>query len=106
MLADACLRGVGLHAELGRPVRMSVNVSARQLQHPDFVEHVEQALESSGFPAACLTLELTETVLLSSGDRVEQQLKALKEMGICSRSTTSAPATRRWRICGACPSTS
>ncbi|HST18551.1 MAG TPA: GGDEF and EAL domain-containing protein [Gaiellaceae bacterium] len=82
VLADACRRGIDLHAELGRPVRMSVNVSARQLQHPDFVEHVEQALESSGFPAECLTLELTETVLLSSGDRVEQQLSALKEMGI------------------------
>ena len=46
---------------------MSVNVSARQLQHPDFVDHVEQALQSSGFPAACLTLELTESVLLVVG---------------------------------------
>ncbi len=82
VLAEACRRGTSLHAELGREVRMSVNVSARQLQHPDFVGHVEQALESSGFPPACLTLELTETVLLSSGDRVEQQLMVLKAMGI------------------------
>ncbi len=82
VLAEACRRGTSLHAELGREVQMSVNVSARQLQHPDFVGHVEQALESSGFPPACLTLELTETVLLSSGDRVEQQLAALKTMGI------------------------
>src|SRR4029077_21045099 len=82
VLAEACRRGTSLHAELGRAVQMSVNVSARQLQHPDFVGHVEEALESSGFPPACLTLELTETVLLSSGDRVEQQLAALKAMGI------------------------
>jgi diguanylate cyclase (GGDEF)-like protein/PAS domain S-box-containing protein len=82
VLAEACRRGTSLHAELGREVRMSVNVSARQLQHPDFVGHVEEALESSGFPPACLTLELTETVLLSSGDRVEQQLMVLKAMGI------------------------
>jgi diguanylate cyclase (GGDEF)-like protein/PAS domain S-box-containing protein len=82
VLAEACRRGTSLHAELGREVRMSVNVSARQLQHPDFVGHVEQALESSGFPPACLTLELTETVLLSSGDSVEQQLTTLKAMGI------------------------
>ena len=82
VLVDACRRGVDLHADLGRPVRMSVNVSARQLQHPDFVGHVEQALQSSGFPAASLTLELTETVLLASGDRVEQQLRSLKDMGI------------------------
>ena len=82
VLAEACRRGTVLHAELRRLVRMSVNVSARQLQHPDFVSHVEQALESSAFPPACLTLELTESVLLSSGDRVEQQLRALKNMGI------------------------
>ena len=82
VLDDACRRGVDLHADLGRPVRMSVNVSARQLQHPDFVGHVEQALQSSGFPAGSLTLELTETVLLASGDRVEQQLRSLKDMGI------------------------
>ncbi len=82
VLAEACRRGEALHSELARPVRMSVNVSARQLQHPEFVEHVEQALASSGFPPACLTLELTETVLLSSGDGVEQQLTALKRMGI------------------------
>jgi len=82
VLAEASVRGAALHAELGREVQMSVNVSARQLQHPDFVSHVEQALETSGFPPACLTLELTETVLLSSGEAVEHQLRALKDMGI------------------------
>ena len=82
VLAEACTRGAALHADLGRRVQMSVNVSARQLQHPDFVGHVELALEASGFPPECLTLELTETVLLSSGDAVEQQLQALKDMGI------------------------
>ncbi|HZO33453.1 MAG TPA: EAL domain-containing protein [Gaiellaceae bacterium] len=82
VLLEACSRGAVLHDLLGRPVRMSVNVSARQLQHPEFLDHVEEALSSSGFPAECLTLELTETVLLSSGDRVEQQLQALKAMGI------------------------
>jgi diguanylate cyclase (GGDEF)-like protein/PAS domain S-box-containing protein len=82
VLAEACRRGVVLHGDLGRSVRMSVNVSARQLQHPEFLDHVESALATSGFPADCLTLELTESVLLASGDRVEQQLQALKSMGI------------------------
>ena len=82
VLSEACRRGATLHDELGRPVRMSVNVSARQLQHPAFVDHVQEALRESGFPPECLTLELTESVLLSSGDRVEQQLHVLKQMGI------------------------
>ena len=61
---------------------MSVNVSARQLQHPDFTSHVEEALERSGFPADCLTLELTESVLLASGEHIGQRLAALKAHGI------------------------
>ena len=61
---------------------MAVNVSARQLQHPEFVGHVEQALAESGFPPRCLTLELTESVLLASGEHTEQRLAALKASGI------------------------
>ena len=82
VLREACAHGAYLQAEWGRPVRMSVNVSARQLQHPDFGLHVKQALEASDFPPHCLTLELTESVLLASGDRVAQDLSVLKEMGI------------------------
>ena len=73
--------GAHLHSAWGRPVRMSVNVSARQLQHPDF-DSTSAALEDRDFPPHCLTLELTESVLLASGDRVAQDLAALKEMGI------------------------
>lgn len=82
VLAEACRYGAILQAELGRAVGMAVNVSARQLEHPDFVCHVEQALADSGFPPHCLTLELTESVLLASGDHTEQRLAALKASGI------------------------
>jgi diguanylate cyclase (GGDEF)-like protein/PAS domain S-box-containing protein len=81
VLAEACAHGRLLYDE--RPdIRMAVNVSARQLQHPDFVNHVQQALDDSGFPPNCLILELTESVLLASGDRIDQQLALLKHMGI------------------------
>ena len=81
VLAEACARGASLSSEQGREVQMAVNVSARQLQHPHFVAHVQRALERSGFPAERLTLELTETVL-ASGEHVERELAVLKEMGI------------------------
>jgi EAL domain-containing protein (putative c-di-GMP-specific phosphodiesterase class I) len=82
VLTEACRYGAMLQAEMGREIGMAVNVSARQLQHPDFVHHVEQALNDSGFPAHCLTLELTESVLLASGEHTEQRLAALKASGI------------------------
>jgi len=82
VLEEACRYGAMLHAEMGRDVRMSVNVSARQLEHPDFIGHVQAALAESTFPPHCLTLELTESVLLSSGEHTEQRLAALKASGI------------------------
>jgi diguanylate cyclase (GGDEF)-like protein/PAS domain S-box-containing protein len=81
VLIEACAYGKHLTEEHD-DVRMAVNVSARQLQHPDFVAHVRQALDESGFPPRCLILELTESVLLASGDRIDMQLALLKDMGI------------------------
>jgi diguanylate cyclase (GGDEF)-like protein/PAS domain S-box-containing protein len=81
VLNEACARGAVLQQQHGREVQMAVNLSARQLQHPEFVTHVRNALERSGFPAERLTLELTETVL-ASGEHVERELATLKQMGI------------------------
>jgi diguanylate cyclase (GGDEF)-like protein/PAS domain S-box-containing protein len=82
VLREACLYASRLRDELGRDVEMAVNVSARQLQHPEFIDHVDSALARAGLPARLLTLELTESVLVAAGDRVENQLGALKRRGI------------------------
>lgn len=82
VLEEACRYGAALHEEMGRETHMSVNVSARQLQHPDFAGHVDEALARSGFPAHCLTLELTESVLLATGEHTGQLLTSLKSRGI------------------------
>jgi EAL domain-containing protein (putative c-di-GMP-specific phosphodiesterase class I) len=82
VLAEACRYGALLVQELGREVHMSVNVSAVQLQHPDFVTHVQGALVDSRLPPHCLILELTESVLLAAGAHTQQRLAALKRSGI------------------------
>lgn len=82
VLAEACAHGAQLQAEHGREVGMSVNVSARQFQHPDFVTQLERVLGESGFPPQCLMLELTESVLLTAGALLEQRLSTLKEIGV------------------------
>ena len=82
VLAEACRYGAALIAEVGHDVRMAVNVSARQLQHPEFLSHVDDALADSGFPPSCLTLELTESVLLAAGENTGKWLAALKARGI------------------------
>ncbi|MGH2792202.1 MAG: putative bifunctional diguanylate cyclase/phosphodiesterase [Actinomycetota bacterium] len=63
-------------------LRMSVNVSARQLQHPGFVEDVSRALALSGLGAECLALEITESTLMADADGAVVRLGELKSLGV------------------------
>jgi diguanylate cyclase (GGDEF)-like protein/PAS domain S-box-containing protein len=70
-------------AEAGLPrLRMSVNVSARQLHESTFVEDVRAAVRRHNVPNGHLVLELTESLFALDLPDVSVQLSALREMGI------------------------
>jgi diguanylate cyclase (GGDEF)-like protein len=83
ILREACRQTARWRAEHGpaAPQRVSVNVSARQLTRPGLVETVASALADSGLPAACLTVEVTETAVFES-ERALEILHKLNEMGV------------------------
>jgi EAL domain-containing protein (putative c-di-GMP-specific phosphodiesterase class I) len=62
--------------------RISVNVSATEFRHKDFVEGVRRILAETGFEACRLDLELTEGVLMDDAESTASVLKALKAMGV------------------------
>jgi EAL domain-containing protein (putative c-di-GMP-specific phosphodiesterase class I) len=64
------------------PLSMSVNLSVKQLQHSDIVADVRDALDASGLDPASLTLEITETVMMTDTDLVVQRLVELKQLGV------------------------
>jgi diguanylate cyclase (GGDEF)-like protein/PAS domain S-box-containing protein len=82
VLMEACLEATRLCRLHGRPTHMSVNVSARQLHHPEFLRHVSRALDASALLPSLLTLELTESTLLASDERVAQTLAKVKALGV------------------------
>lgn len=61
---------------------LSVNVSARQLHQPAFVERLRAVLYETGADAARLKIELTESVLLERTDAVIERLLELKTLGL------------------------
>jgi EAL domain-containing protein (putative c-di-GMP-specific phosphodiesterase class I) len=61
---------------------VSVNVSALQFRQDGFSGLIRRALQESGLPPEYLELELTESVLLSSGDVMRTVLEELKAMGV------------------------
>lgn len=76
------VRQAALWAAQGRPLVVSVNVSALQFQQADFVERVAAVLAAAGLPAALLELELTESILIRDADEALQRLRALDRLGV------------------------
>jgi diguanylate cyclase (GGDEF)-like protein/PAS domain S-box-containing protein len=65
-----------------RGLYVSVNVSARQFSDPGFVDLVREVLRESGLEPGALMLELTESVLLRRDERVHDDLRELKDIGV------------------------
>jgi diguanylate cyclase (GGDEF)-like protein len=61
---------------------LSVNVSARQLRHPDFVPHTLALLTLSGIDPGKLKLELTESVLVDDIDAAIDTMNRLRQVGV------------------------
>ncbi len=68
-------------SQLG-PSRISVNVSARQVEQPGLVRAVASALAEAGLPPHCLHLELTEGAVMRQLESVSFTLAELREMGV------------------------
>lgn len=69
----------------GRPMTVSVNLSARQFQLQDVTGTVRHALAVSGLPAPLLELELTESISFECHEAVTATLAELRAMGVrCS----------------------
>ena len=61
---------------------MEVNLSARQIDHPEIITTVERILEDTGLPPDCLTLEITESALMNDAASARRVLQALKDLGV------------------------
>ena len=84
VLEEACRRIARWEQSWGDdlPLRVSINVSARQLAQQHFAKAVEQAVQEAGADPTRLALEITETVLMEDGEAPVATLQELKRLGI------------------------
>jgi EAL domain-containing protein (putative c-di-GMP-specific phosphodiesterase class I) len=84
VLREACGQAATWQAEhpASSAFRLSVNLSARQLQDPGLVQDVATILVATGLEPSRLVLEITESVLMSEPVTAVSRLAALKELGI------------------------
>lgn len=78
VLRSACEAAVGWIGQ--SEARVAVNLSGRQLDHPDFPARVRKILEETGLPAGRLELELTESLTTSSA--AMRAIAELRSQGI------------------------
>lgn len=81
-MVEACRQSVAWQKAGYMPVKMAVNVSARQLAEANFVEIVRQTLAESGLNPEMLELELTETTLMEHVDESLERLHQLRDLGV------------------------
>jgi diguanylate cyclase (GGDEF)-like protein len=81
VLKEACAQGAKWR-EAGYPLNIAVNVSGLQLDTDDLLDHVDEALSSSGLDPSMLTIEITETTLMSNAEDTARRLASLKDLGI------------------------
>ena len=84
VLREACRQARTWQTKIAgaRDLRISVNVSARELVEGTFVEGVEAALAESRLAAGSLALEITESMMLADETAAIASLRRLRELGV------------------------
>lgn len=82
VMLEACQAAQSLQDAGLPPIKVCVNLSARQFDDPTLIDHIQEAIEQSGLAPKWLELELTESVLMRDMQRAIDTLNSIKMMGI------------------------
>jgi EAL domain-containing protein (putative c-di-GMP-specific phosphodiesterase class I) len=64
------------------PMRVAVNLSARQFQHNDLLQHISRALDDSGLDGDFLELEVTESLLMQNPEYILEVFHKMGALGV------------------------
>ena len=82
MLRTATRGIVDLRAKHNPDLELTVNLSTRQLDDPNLVTTVRDALDRTGLPPSALCLEITESALMRDPTVAARTLSALRDLGV------------------------
>lgn len=82
VLRTACMQNKAWQQAGIKPVRISVNLSARQFQQQNLVEDIKRLMDETGIGPEWLSIEVTESAAMQDFDATANALKKLKAMGI------------------------
>ena len=82
VLRTACAQAVEWRNSGISPLKLSVNVSARQFRQHNLPETIKSILDQTGFNADSLCLEITESTVMENPEKSGAILASLKALGV------------------------
>jgi len=84
VMEESCRRLVAWHRSVpaATKLRMAVNVSGKQIHRPHFAEEVSEILLRTNMDPKDLTLEVTETMIMTDVESNSVKLRALRDLGV------------------------
>lgn len=82
VLRTACYQATTIHQQGFSDFIMAVNISARQFQHPGFIQMVAAVLKETGLSPKHLELEITESLAMNDAEKSIATMNELRTLGI------------------------
>lgn len=82
VLREACRQNSEWQRSGLRPLRVAVNLSARQFRSGELLDEIDAALADTGLPVDSLELEVTESMVMEDPESVIKLLGAIHDRGI------------------------
>ncbi len=81
VLREACREAVAWQTLSEEPIRVAVNLSARQFRESNLNQHIAEALADSGLTPDCLELEITESMIMQNVEHAISLLQHFRALG-------------------------
>ncbi len=82
VLRTALVQTLRWQQRCGQPLEVAVNISSRQIDEESFASEVVALLAELDFPAPCLELEITESILMKGSEVVRRNIATLRKQGV------------------------
>lgn len=82
VLRTACTEACHWQESHGKPLKVSVNLSAQQLKKAGFINKLDTILKETGLPPERLTLEITESLLMEDVEETIEKLKQIRALNV------------------------
>jgi diguanylate cyclase (GGDEF)-like protein/PAS domain S-box-containing protein len=82
VMREACSKLHSLQEAYREDLCLSLNVSSRQLEEPDFLLDLVTVLAETGINPSNLQLEITESIFLNDANRIGQIFREIRRLGV------------------------